>query len=47
VLGLAVDAPRRLLYAVGTSALTAQGRQRRRNAIVAWDIDKHRLVRRV
>ncbi|MGZ5583861.1 MAG: SMP-30/gluconolactonase/LRE family protein [Usitatibacter sp.] len=47
VLGLAVDAPRRLLYAVSTSAPTARGRERRLNAIVAWDIDKHRLVRRV
>lgn len=47
VLGLAVDAPRRLLYAVGTSALTADGRKRLRNAILAYDIDKARLVRRV
>ena len=47
ILGLAVDAPRRLLYAVGTSALTADGRKRLRNAILAFDIDKARLVRRI
>lgn len=47
ILGLAVDAPRRLLYAVGTSALNADGRKRLGNAILAFDIDKARLVRRV
>jgi hypothetical protein len=47
ILGLAVDAPRRLLYAVATSALTDAGRKRRRNAVLAFDIDKHTLVRRV
>jgi hypothetical protein len=47
VLGLAVDSPRRLLYVVGTSALTDEGRQRRRNAVLAYDIEKHALARRV
>jgi hypothetical protein len=47
ILGLAVDAPRRTLYAVGTSAMTEAGRSRRRNAVLAWDIDNGRLLRRV
>src|SRR6188508_2020466 len=47
ILGLAVDAPRRLLYAVGTSALTTPGRARRKNAVLAFDLDKRSLTRRV
>lgn len=47
ILGLAVDAPRRVLYAVGTSALTEEGRKRRRNAVIAWDLDSGKLLRRV
>ena len=47
VLGLAVDAPRRILYAVSTSALTAEGRKNRRNAIFAYDVDSGRLLRRM
>ena len=47
VLGLAADSPRRLLYVVGTSALSDEGRKRRKNAVLAYDIDKHTLVRRV
>jgi hypothetical protein len=46
VLGLAVDAPRRVLYAVSTSALTTDGRKNRRNAVVAFDIDSRRLLHR-
>ena len=46
VLGIAVDAPRRLLYAVSTSALTTAGEQRRRNAVVAFDVDTRRFVQR-
>lgn len=46
VLGLAVDAPRRILYAVSTSALTTEGRKARRNAVVAFDIDSRRLLHR-
>lgn len=46
VLGLAVDSPRRLLYAVTTSALTFEGEKKRRNAVVAFDIDTRRLVKR-
>ena len=45
VLGLAVDAPRRLLYVVSTSALDA-GDAPRRNAVVAFDIDMRRQVAR-
>jgi len=47
VLGLAVDAPRRVLYAVSTSALTVEGRKNRRNAIFAYDVDSGRLLRRM
>ena len=47
VLGIAVDAPRRILYAVSTSALTAAGRKPRRNSIVAFDVDSLRMLRRV
>jgi hypothetical protein len=47
ILGLAADSPRRLLYAVGTSALTEEGRKRRSNAVLAYDLDKQVLVRRV
>ena len=46
VLGLTVDTPRRILYAVSTSALTQSGEASRRNAVVAFDIDTKRLVRR-
>jgi len=47
ILGLAVDAPRRILYAVSTSALTEAGRKNPRNAIVAFDVDTRKLMRRV
>ena len=47
VLGLAIDVPRRILYAVSTSALTDEGMKRRRNAVVAFDVDTGRLLRRV
>ena len=46
VLGLAVDAPRRRLYAVSTSALTDAGRKRLRNSVVAFDVDTGKLVQR-
>ena len=46
VLGLAVDAPRRILYVVSTNALTEKGEQSRRNAIFAFDVDQHRLLQR-
>ncbi|HUR60375.1 MAG TPA: SMP-30/gluconolactonase/LRE family protein [Opitutaceae bacterium] len=46
VLGLAVDAPRRTLYAVSTSALTTEGEKKRRNAVVAFDVDSGRVLRR-
>jgi hypothetical protein len=45
VLGIAMDAPRRLLYVVSTSALEAAS-EPRRNAIVAFDVDSRRLVQR-
>ena len=47
VLGLAVDGPRRTLYAVSTSALTDEGRKEPRNAIVSFDVDSARFLRRV
>ncbi|HUP28620.1 MAG TPA: SMP-30/gluconolactonase/LRE family protein [Usitatibacter sp.] len=46
VLGLAVDAPRRLLYVVSTNALTTEGRKQPRNAVFAYDIDSRRRVER-
>jgi sugar lactone lactonase YvrE len=46
VLGVAVDAPRRLLYVVSTSALTEKGEKSRRNAIVAFEIDTKKLAGR-
>ena len=46
VLGLALDAPRRVLYAVSTSALTANGERDRRNAVVAFDVDSKKLLQR-
>jgi hypothetical protein len=47
VLGLAVDAPRRVIYAVTTLAVTAEGRKNRRNAIVEYEIDSRNFKRRV
>jgi tetratricopeptide (TPR) repeat protein len=46
VLGLAVDAPRRVLYAVSTSALTTAGEKNRKNAVVAFDVDSRKLLQR-
>ena len=46
VLGIAVDSPRRILYAVTTTALTVQGEKQRRNAIVAYDVDNRRFLNR-
>jgi hypothetical protein len=46
VLGLAVDGPRRRLYAVSTSTLTNAGMARRRNAVIEFDVDTGRLLRR-
>ena len=47
VLGIAVDAPRRVLYAVSTSTLTSEGRKNPRNSIVAYETDSRNLKRRV
>lgn len=47
ILGVAVDSPRRILYAISTSALTQEGRKSRRNAVLAYDVDNGRLLRRV
>jgi sugar lactone lactonase YvrE len=44
VLGIAIDARSRRLYAVSTNALTAQGRARLRNAVKAYDLEAGRLV---
>jgi len=46
VLGLAVDAPRRILYAVSTTAVTRAGETQPRNTVVAFEIDTHRQLRR-
>jgi len=47
VLGVAVDAPRRLLYVVSTTALEAVTPQsERRNTVVAFDVDSRKLVQR-
>jgi len=47
VLGLALDGPRRTLYAVSTSAITEPAAKKARNAIVSFDVDTGRLLRRV
>jgi sugar lactone lactonase YvrE len=47
VLGLAMDGPRRILYAVSTSAITEPAGKKPRNAIVAFDVDMGKLLRRV
>src|SRR5258706_8394071 len=47
ILGIAVDSPRRKLYAVSTSALTAEGRKSRRNAVLVYDVDTRNFLRRV
>jgi SMP-30/gluconolaconase/LRE-like protein len=46
VLGLAMDSPRRLLYVVSTSGITAQGAERLRNAVLAYDVDTRKLMQR-
>jgi hypothetical protein len=46
VLGIAVDGPRRRLYAVSTSALTDEGEKRLRNTVVAFDVDTGKVVKR-
>lgn len=44
ILGLAVDARRRTLHAVSTSALTATGRETRVNEIVSYDLRNDRKI---
>ena len=46
VLGVAMDSPRRILYAVSTTALTDVGERQRRNAVFAFDADSRRLLKR-
>ncbi|MGZ5648960.1 MAG: hypothetical protein ACXWG8_01395 [Usitatibacter sp.] len=46
VLGVAMDSPRRILYVVSTSALTSEGEKRRRNAVLAFDVDTRRFLQR-
>jgi len=46
ILGLALDSPRRVLYAVSTSALTTKGEKTRRNAVVSFDVDTRRMLMR-
>lgn len=47
VLGIAIDAKRRRLYAVSTSALTERGRAALRNAIKVYDLDRAILLRSI
>ena len=47
ILGIAVDSPRRKLYAVSTTALTTEGRKQRRNAILVYDVDSRNFLRRI
>ncbi len=47
ILGLCVDVPRRLLWAVSTNASDDEAEKARRNALIAWDLATRRLVRRV
>ena len=46
VLGIAVDGPRRRLYAVSTSALTGEAGKRLRNSVAAFDVDSGKLLQR-
>jgi len=46
VLGIAVDAPRRIVYVVSTSALTERGEKNRRNSVYAFDADSRKLLKR-
>ena len=46
VLGVAVDAPRRTLYVVSTNGMTDVADAKRRNAIVAYDVDSRRQLQR-
>jgi DNA-binding beta-propeller fold protein YncE len=47
VLGLAIDSPRRRLYAVSTSALTEEGEKNPRNKVISYNIDTGDVVRTV
>lgn len=47
VLGLRVDLPRRLLWAVSTNGSDDEAEKARRNALIAWDLASRRVVRRV
>ena len=46
VLGVAVDAPRRVLYVVSTNGMADGADAKRRNAVVAYDVDARRLLQR-
>ena len=46
VLGIAMDSPRRILYAASTTALTDVGERQRRNAVFAFDADSRKLLQR-
>ncbi|CAG1002286.1 hypothetical protein BURK2_03130 [Burkholderiales bacterium] len=47
ILGLCVDVPRRLLWAVSTNGSDDEAEKARRNALIAWDIKTRRVVHRV
>ena len=46
VLGIVVDSPRRVLYAVSTNGFTAEAEKNRRNAVLAFDVDSRKLLHR-
>lgn len=47
ILGIAIDAKRRRLYAVSTSALTERGRAALRNAVKIYDLDRAILLQSI
>jgi hypothetical protein len=47
ILGLAIDAKRRRLYAVSTSALIERGRAALRNAVKIYDLDREILLQSI
>src|SRR5688572_22860665 len=46
VLGIAVDAPRRVLYAVSTNGFVGEAEKSRKNAVVSFDVDSGKLLQR-
>ena len=46
VLGIAVDAPRRVLYAVSTNGFVGEAEKNRKNAVLSFDVDSGKLLQR-